>query len=157
MGTRLRTGGELKWKLANAVGSQYSSHYLGTRCIQHYYRWYAHLGCQQSTELTATDRFKWTRPFRLKNEIWFLRVCHHISIDLCYYSNAIQVSNFISVPPTLRIPEATVKWVIACDQSRKLPPLFIHMKSLGIWKNKKFVCWNSCFVSLSKPKVCIKR
>ena len=25
--------------LANAVGSQYSSHYLGTWCIQHYYRW----------------------------------------------------------------------------------------------------------------------
>jgi len=23
----------------NAVGSQYSSHYLGTWCIQHYYRW----------------------------------------------------------------------------------------------------------------------
>jgi len=38
--------------LANAVGSQYSSHYLRTRCIQHYYRWCAHLGCQQSTELT---------------------------------------------------------------------------------------------------------
>jgi len=34
------------------VGSQYSSHYLGTWCIQHYYRWCAHLGCQQSTELT---------------------------------------------------------------------------------------------------------
>jgi len=32
------TGGEVKGKLANAVGSQYSSHYLGTRCIQHYYR-----------------------------------------------------------------------------------------------------------------------
>jgi hypothetical protein len=26
--------------------------YVGTRCIQHYYRWCAHLGCQQSTELT---------------------------------------------------------------------------------------------------------
>ena len=38
-GTRLRTVGEVKRKLANAVGSQYSSHYLGTRCIQHYYRW----------------------------------------------------------------------------------------------------------------------
>jgi len=25
-------------KLANAVGSQYPSHYLGTWCIQHYYR-----------------------------------------------------------------------------------------------------------------------
>jgi len=33
-------------KLANGVGSQYPSHYLGTWCIQHYYRWYAHLGCQ---------------------------------------------------------------------------------------------------------------
>jgi len=32
--------------LANAVSSQYSSHYLGTWCIQHYYRWCAHLGCQ---------------------------------------------------------------------------------------------------------------
>jgi len=39
----------------------------------------AHLGCQQSTELTPTGRFKWTRPFRAKDEIWFLRVCHHIS------------------------------------------------------------------------------
>jgi len=48
------THGRGKWrgKLANAVGNQYHSHYLGTRCIQHYYRWYAHLGCQQSTELT---------------------------------------------------------------------------------------------------------
>ena len=75
---------EGKWRgqLANAVGSQYPSHYLGTWCIQHYYRWYARLGCQQSTELTPTGRFKWTRPFRPKDEIWFLRVCHHISARL---------------------------------------------------------------------------
>jgi len=33
-------------KLANGVGSQYSSHYLGTWFIQYYYRWFAHLGCQ---------------------------------------------------------------------------------------------------------------
>ena len=32
-GTRWRTGGEVKWKLSNAVGIQYSSHYLGTWCI----------------------------------------------------------------------------------------------------------------------------
>jgi len=38
--------GEVKGKLANGVGRQYSSHYLGTWCIQHYYRWSAHLGCQ---------------------------------------------------------------------------------------------------------------
>ena len=35
----LTQGGEVKGKLANAVGSQYHSHYLGTRCIQDYYRW----------------------------------------------------------------------------------------------------------------------
>ena len=45
-GIKWRTGGEVKGKLANGVGSQYSSHYLGTWCIQHYYRWCAHLGCQ---------------------------------------------------------------------------------------------------------------
>jgi len=45
-GTQWRTGGEVKGKLANGVGSQYPSHYLGTWCIQHYYRRWAHLGCQ---------------------------------------------------------------------------------------------------------------
>ena len=45
-GTRWRTGGEVKGKLANRVGRQYSSHHLGTWCFQHYYRWCAHLGCQ---------------------------------------------------------------------------------------------------------------
>ena len=29
---------KVKGKLANGVGSQYSSHFLGTWCIQHYYR-----------------------------------------------------------------------------------------------------------------------
>ena len=43
-GTRWRTGGEVKGKLANGLGSQYSSHYLGTWCMQHYYRWCAQLG-----------------------------------------------------------------------------------------------------------------
>ena len=44
----------------------------------------AHLGCQQSTELTPPPpgRFKWTHPFHAKDEIWFLRMCHHISNSL---------------------------------------------------------------------------
>ena len=37
-GTRCRTGGEVKGKLANRAGSQYPSHYLGTWYIQHYCR-----------------------------------------------------------------------------------------------------------------------
>ena len=51
-GTRWRMGREEKCKLVNGVGSQCPSHYLGTWCIQHYYRWCAHLGCQYSTEVT---------------------------------------------------------------------------------------------------------
>jgi hypothetical protein len=70
-GTRWRTGGEVTGKLANGVGSQYPSHYLGTWCILHYYRWGAHLGCQQSTEVTPPRRFKWTRPFRRKTKSGF--------------------------------------------------------------------------------------
>ena len=69
-GTRWRTAGEMKGKMANGVGSQYSSHYVGTCCIQHYYRWCAHLGCQWSTEMT-TPWFKWTRPFRRKTKSGF--------------------------------------------------------------------------------------
>ena len=45
-GTRWRTEGEGNGKLANGMGSQYPSHYLGTWCIYHYYRWCAHFLCQ---------------------------------------------------------------------------------------------------------------
>jgi len=31
----------------------------------------AHLGCQQSTDLTLSGRFKWTRPFRTKTKSCF--------------------------------------------------------------------------------------
>ena len=38
--------GDARDEAETGVGSQYPSRYLGTRCIQHYYRWCAHLGCQ---------------------------------------------------------------------------------------------------------------
>jgi len=65
--------GKWRGKLANVVGSQYPSHYLGRWCIQHYYRWCAHLGCQLSTELTSPPprRFKWTRPLSRKTKSGF--------------------------------------------------------------------------------------
>jgi len=84
-GTRWRTGGEVKGKLANAVGSQYSSHCLRTWCIQHYYRWCAHLGSQQSTELTPQP-IKMDSFVSAKNEYWFLLVCHHISNALYHHT-----------------------------------------------------------------------
>jgi hypothetical protein len=70
-GTRWSTWGEVKWKLPNAVGSQYPSHYLGTWCMQHYYRWRAHLALTPPIEMDSS-----VSP---KDETWFLSVCHHIS------------------------------------------------------------------------------
>jgi len=64
-GTRWRMGGEVRGKMANVVGSQYPSHYLGTWCIQHYYRW------MLSIEMTPPGRFKWTRPFHRKTKCGF--------------------------------------------------------------------------------------
>ena len=75
--------GKLKGKLANGVGSQYSSHYLETWCIQHYCRWCAHLGCQQSIELTSLPIWM-DSCVSQKDEFWFLRVCHHVSTGLYF-------------------------------------------------------------------------
>ena len=72
----------MKWKLENGVGSHYPSHYLGTWCIQHYYRLCAHLGCQQSTELTPPADLNGLVRFARKKKSVFFRVCHHISTDL---------------------------------------------------------------------------
>jgi len=63
--------GEVKGKLANGVGRQYSSHYLGTWCNA------ALLPLMRIPRLPVVDwtdaprRFKWTRPFRRKTKSGF--------------------------------------------------------------------------------------
>ena len=104
-GTLWHTGGEVKGKLANGVGSQYPSHYLGTWCIQHYYRWCAHLGWPVVDWTDAPCRFKWTRPFRGKTKIWFLRVCHHISTDL--YTRKVYRGSESTAPFVLKL---CIRW-----------------------------------------------
>ena len=42
----------------------------------------AHTSAACSRLNWRSRRFKWTRPFRRKDEIWFLRVWHHISTGL---------------------------------------------------------------------------
>ena len=39
----------------------------------------AHTSAARSRLNWRPRRFKWTRPFSPKDEIWFLRVCHHVS------------------------------------------------------------------------------
>jgi hypothetical protein len=81
-GTWWRTGGEVKGKLANGVYSQYSSHYLGTWCTQHYYSWCAHLGCRQSTELTPPTDLNGLVRFAERRNLVSARVPSHFKRSL---------------------------------------------------------------------------
>jgi len=91
-GPRWRTGGEVKGKLANGVGSQYSLHYLGTWCIQHYYRWCSHLDSSVSP--------------KTKSGFWECAITFQTqSTSLDYYRSVCRVC--------LRIN--SVEWVINCN------------------------------------------
>ena len=82
-GTRWRTKGAVKGKLANGVGSQCPSHCLGTRFIQHYYRWWRtpRLPVVDWTDAPSADLNGLVR-FARKKKSGFLRVCRHISTGL---------------------------------------------------------------------------
>jgi hypothetical protein len=81
-GTRWRTGREVKEKLANGVGRQYSSRYLGTWCIQHYYRRCAHLGCQYSTEMTPPANLNGLVRFAERRNLVSARLLSHFKRSL---------------------------------------------------------------------------
>ena len=69
-GTRWRTGGEVKGKLANAVGSQYS-HNTSERGASSITTADAHTSAASSRLNWRPRRFKWTRPFRRKTKSGF--------------------------------------------------------------------------------------
>ena len=69
-GTRWRTGGELKGKLANGVGSQYS-HTTSERGVPSITKADAHTSAASSRLNWLPRRFKWTRPFRRKKKSGF--------------------------------------------------------------------------------------
>ena len=69
-GTRWRTGGEVKGKLANGVGSQYS-HTTSERDVSSITTADAHTSAASSRLNWLALRFKWTRPFRRKTNCGF--------------------------------------------------------------------------------------
>ena len=76
-GTWWRTGGEVKGKLANGVGSQYS-HATSQRGVSSITTADAHISAASSRLKWRPHRFKWTRPFRGKTKSGFLGVCHQV-------------------------------------------------------------------------------
>ena len=69
-GTRWRTGGEVKGKLANGVGSQYS-HAIFERGVSSITQADAHTSAASSRLNWRPHRFKWTSPFRGKTKSGF--------------------------------------------------------------------------------------
>ena len=69
-GTRWRTGGEVKGKLANGVGSQYS-HAITERGVTSITQADAYNSAASSRLNWRPHRFKWTRPFRGKTKFGF--------------------------------------------------------------------------------------
>jgi len=67
-GTRWSTGGEVKGKLANGVGSQFPSHYLWTWSIT---TADTHTSAASKRMNWRPRRFKWTRPFRQNKKTGF--------------------------------------------------------------------------------------
>ena len=72
-GTRWRTGGEVKGKLANGVGSLYS-HTTSERGVSSITNADAHNSAASSWLNWLPRRFKWTRPFRRKTKSVSARV-----------------------------------------------------------------------------------
>ena len=69
-GTRWRTGGEVRGKLANGVGSQYS-HTTSERGVSSITNADAHTSAASSRLNWRPRRIKWTRPFRRKRKSVF--------------------------------------------------------------------------------------
>ena len=69
-GTRWRTGGEVKGKLTNAVGSQYS-HATSELGLSSITKADAHTSAASSRLNWRPHRFEWNRPFRGKTKCGF--------------------------------------------------------------------------------------
>jgi hypothetical protein len=87
-GTRWRTWGEVKGKLANGVGSQYPSHYLETSCIQHYL-----LPLLRTTRLPVVDwtgapaDLNWLVRFAERRNLVSARVPSHFKRSIPIYAD----------------------------------------------------------------------
>jgi len=80
-GTRLCTGWEVKGKLANGVGSQYS-HAISERGLSSITQVDAHTSAASSRLNWRPHRFKRTCPFRGKTKSGFCAMCHHVPHEL---------------------------------------------------------------------------
>jgi hypothetical protein len=75
-GTWWRTGGRGNWRIEWVASTLRTTSEHGVSSIT---TANAHTSAASSRLNWRPCRFKWTHPFSAKDEIWFLRVCHHVS------------------------------------------------------------------------------
>ena len=132
-GTRWRTGGEVKGKLANGVSSQYS-HATSERGLSSITQAEAHTSAASIRLNWRPHRFKWTRPFRGKTKSGF-RACA-ITFRMSYTADC-----YASPPSCLAVLFWTFSrwrtkgadWALSCPES-----------SFVRWEIRRVpVCWLS--------------
>ena len=102
-GTRWRTGGEVKGKLANGVSSQYS-HTTSERGVSSITTADAHTSAASSRLNWRPHRFKWTRPFRRKTKSGF---CACAITFQTHYTHETEIVN----TSTCRTPHKRIKHI----------------------------------------------
>ena len=104
-GTRWRTGGEVKWKLENGVGSQYY-HATSERSLSSITQADAQTSAASSRLNWRPHRFKWTLPFRGKTKSGFCACAitfpRELYVRFC-------VRCILCANPYITIPEVSVR------------------------------------------------
>jgi hypothetical protein len=147
-GTQWRTGGEVKGKLANGVGSQYPSHYLGTWCIQRYYRWFAQLGCRQSTELTPPADLNGLVHFAGRRNLVSARVPSHFNWPLTTAKPVVVVEK--SCYGAFSFSVLLSSWSICIQKTNKN-----KSSPHKYWKTTFTFTWRKCFAGWCKVWRCL--
>ena len=107
-GTRWRTGGEVKGKLANGVGSQYS-HTTSERGVSSFTNADAHISAASSRLIWRPRRFKRTRPFRRKTKYGFCECAVTFQTHYKFLLSALTNSKFTS-------PNTAISGFIYCSR-----------------------------------------
>ena len=138
-------GGEEKGKLVNGVGSQCSSHYVGTRRIQHYYRWCAHLGSPQLTDVTPPADLDGLVCFAERRNLVSARVPSHFRCSLKLY--LFSVNHITLYKPGNTIPiysqSSTCLFPFETDLLKRQTMFKLHSMYVLIYKrqNKINITW----------------
>ena len=95
-------------------------------------------------------RFKWTRPFRAKDEICFLRVCHHISNAV--YRSTCRCWLFKSCRFSFTVAYFVIRKTSVLHLNKMSPPLENQNVNVKVdlsltWLNKSLFFFDDIFLS----------